>query len=93
MKKPRTHWLRTLVFTLFSAYSLVANCTAITLDEIDLMLRSGFSSETIIRENLVGGRVYGTFDAEREKEFRELGCRRVVREGMLSESIELRTFA
>jgi hypothetical protein len=43
----------------------------ITLDQIGYMLKAGFPSETIIR-GIVVGRVYGNFDTEREKEFREL---------------------
>ena len=74
MKRPIIDWLRVLVLTLLLMFFLAAHCTAITLDEIGLMLRSGFSSETIIREDLVGGRVYGTFNAEREKEFKMLGA-------------------
>ncbi|HEV2046730.1 MAG TPA: hypothetical protein VGQ95_09045 [Chthoniobacterales bacterium] len=74
MKKPAIYCLRALLFILLSAHFLVTECSAITLDEIDLMLRSGFSSETILREELVGGRVYGTFDADREKEFQQLNA-------------------
>ena len=74
MKKPAIYWLRALLFILLSAHFLVTDCSAITLDEIDLMLRSGFSSETILREEIVRGRVYGTFDAEREKWFKQLNA-------------------
>lgn len=51
------------------SFSFLADCAALTLDEISLMLRSGFSSRTIMQEELVGARVYGRFDAEWEKEF------------------------
>jgi hypothetical protein len=74
MKKLTFYRVRALIFTLLFAPLWVANCTAITLDEIDLMLRSGFSSETILREEIVHGRVYGTFDAEREKWFKQLNA-------------------
>src|ERR1700686_4921937 len=74
MKKLTIYWVKGLIFTLSVSFFGAANCTAITLDEIGLMLRSGFSSETIIREDLVGGRVFGTFNAEREKEFKALGA-------------------
>ncbi|MEY2536413.1 MAG: hypothetical protein QOG67_153 [Verrucomicrobiota bacterium] len=78
MTKHTIYWLRALLFTLVFAH-MVAGCTAITLDEISLMLRSGFSSETIIRDELVpkaahGGRVYGSFDAKREEEFKRLNA-------------------
>jgi hypothetical protein len=74
MKKPTIYWLRAFLFALLAGYRFVADCSAITLDEIDLMLRAGFSSQTILKEELAGGRVYGTFDAEREKEFKQLNA-------------------
>ena len=74
MNRPIIGWLPVLVLTLILMHFLAAHCTAITLDEISLMLRSGFSSETIIKEDLIGGRVYGTFNAEQEKELKALGA-------------------
>ena len=49
----------------------LADCAAITLDEISLKLSSGVSSQAILKE-LTRLPVYGTFDAEREKEFRPI---------------------
>jgi uncharacterized protein YaiL (DUF2058 family) len=74
MKKRTIYWVRGLIFTLLVSVFGAANCTAITLDEIDLMLRAGFSSETIMQEELGSGRVYGTFDAKREREFKLMGA-------------------
>ena len=74
MKKTIICWRLTLPFILLAAAFVVRDCGAITLDEIKLMLRSGFSSETIIREDLVGGRFYGTFNAEQEKELKAFGA-------------------
>lgn len=80
MKTAAIVWLGILVFTtLFADF-----CGAITLDEISLMLRSGFSSETIVREELVGGRVYGSFDAAREKEFKKLNASAALIEALKS---------
>ncbi len=45
-----------------------------TPDEISLMFRSGFSSQTIIQELLVRGCFHGTFNAGLEKEFTRLGA-------------------
>jgi hypothetical protein len=72
MKKSPNHCLVAVFLTLLAEAFLASDCRGITLDEISLMLRTGFSSETILREGVVNGRVYGTFDAEREKEFKDL---------------------
>ena len=50
----------------------IADCAAITLDEIGLMLRSGVSSQAIMKKELTRGPVYGTFDAERAEEFKTI---------------------
>jgi uncharacterized protein YaiL (DUF2058 family) len=84
MQKLATYWGRGLIFTLLVSLLGGANCTAITLDEIDLMLRSGFSSETIMREELASGRVYGTFDSKREGEFKLLGASSALIEALKS---------
>lgn len=64
-----TGMLRLPLTVVCLSLGFAVNCGALTLEEISLMLRSGFSSRTIMQEELVGARVYGTFDAEWEKEF------------------------
>lgn len=62
------------ILVIFYLACLASSCTAVTLEEIRLMLRSGFSSETIIQEELLRGKVYGRFNAQWEKEFRALNA-------------------
>jgi hypothetical protein len=54
--------------------SVVANCAALTLDDISLMLRSGVPSKVIILEDLTYGKFDGELDAVWEKEFVRLGA-------------------
>lgn len=63
-----------LIVLIFCLPCVAGSHRAVTLEEIRLMLRSGFSSESIIQERLVRGKVYGRFDAQWEKEFRALNA-------------------
>lgn len=63
--------LRLPFVVLCVAVSSVCFCSALTLEEISLMLRAGYSSKTIL-EDISIQHFHGTFDAEAERDLIQL---------------------